>query len=385
MPRPGAGRRVRPEPAVPTRSTKANSACPAASRTGFWSSITKSGTDPSRERAVGRRQRSGARWRRLPRRRSCPPSSPPRPPCCRSRNSPISRRSTDLADPFRDADFTRWRSLSAREDMRFIGVALPRLLARPPWEDDPRADRRLSLCGVCARAPRPRVDERRLRLRRRGRARLRATIPGRPTCAAPRPIASAAASSTDLPIEPFRTDPDQIWVRCAARDRLTDRQEASLVEAGLMPLSALPLRRGSGVRRGRAACRRRQRYHRPDRRRGQRQCAAVRRRSTRCCARRASPITSRCIGRDMVGSFKTAEEIEAQLQGWLTHLRQLATCPAGRRCGRAIRWSAAGSRCANGRADPACFGCVILLQPHFQLDDVDGVLPPRHRHHRAGR
>src|SRR5262249_57927064 len=43
----------------------------------------------------------------------------------------------DLADPFRGPEFTRWRSLSSREDMRFIGVTLPRVLARPPWEDDP--------------------------------------------------------------------------------------------------------------------------------------------------------------------------------------------------------------------------------------------------------
>ena len=39
------------------------------------------------------------------------------------------------------AEFTRWRSLSSREDMRFIAVTLPRVLARPPWQDDPaRAD-----------------------------------------------------------------------------------------------------------------------------------------------------------------------------------------------------------------------------------------------------
>jgi len=49
--------------------------------------------------------------------------------------------STDVSDPFRGPEFARWRGLSSREDMRFIGVALPRVLARPPWEDDPaRAD-----------------------------------------------------------------------------------------------------------------------------------------------------------------------------------------------------------------------------------------------------
>src|SRR5258707_12302739 len=45
---------------------------------------------------------------------------------------------------------------------------------------------------------------------------------------------------TDLPIEPFRTDPDHVWVRPPLDLVLPDRMEASLVEAGLMPLSALP-------------------------------------------------------------------------------------------------------------------------------------------------
>ncbi len=44
--------------------------------------------------------------------------------------------STDLAAPLRNAEHARWRSLSSRPDMRFVGVALPRVLARPPWEDD---------------------------------------------------------------------------------------------------------------------------------------------------------------------------------------------------------------------------------------------------------
>src|SRR5207249_6959851 len=47
----------------------------------------------------------------------------------------------DVSDPFRTEEFRRWRSLSSRPDMRFIGLTLPRVLARPPWQDDPaRAD-----------------------------------------------------------------------------------------------------------------------------------------------------------------------------------------------------------------------------------------------------
>jgi type VI secretion system protein ImpD/type VI secretion system protein ImpC len=48
----------------------------------------------------------------------------------------------DVAAPLRNAEHARWRSLASRADMRFVGVALPRLLARPPWQDDgTRTDR----------------------------------------------------------------------------------------------------------------------------------------------------------------------------------------------------------------------------------------------------
>ena len=55
---------------------------------------------------------------------------------------------------------------------------------------------------------------------------------------------------TDLPMEPFSTDPDHVWVRDPVEIVLTDRQERSLVDAGLMPLSALPYSEEAGVRRG---------------------------------------------------------------------------------------------------------------------------------------
>src|SRR4051794_29924504 len=47
----------------------------------------------------------------------------------------------DITAPLRNADHARWRGLAARADMRFVGVALPRMLARAPWQDDgTRAD-----------------------------------------------------------------------------------------------------------------------------------------------------------------------------------------------------------------------------------------------------
>ena len=50
--------------------------------------------------------------------------------------------SLDLSVVLRGGEYQRWRNIGNQDDLRFIGVALPRLLARPPWPDDgTRADR----------------------------------------------------------------------------------------------------------------------------------------------------------------------------------------------------------------------------------------------------
>jgi type VI secretion system ImpC/EvpB family protein len=273
---------------------------------------------------------------------------------------------TELADPFRDAEFARWRSLSTREDLRFIAVTLPRVLARPPWDDDPArtdgfryaeyapgADCRVWMSAVFAFAAVV------------GRAFTNHSWPADVRGAAIDYIGGGLV--TDLPIEPFRTDSDHTWVRPPLDVVFSDRIEAALVETGLMPVSALPYGEEavfSAVRSLQA----------PASHIGPTAAAAnanarlsAQINSMLCVSRFAHYI--KVIGRDMVGSFRTAEEIETQLQGWLTGFvnSNLSGGPEMR-----ARFPLVNARVSvrerPGR--PGVFGCVILLQPHFQLDDV---------------
>ncbi|MBV9966174.1 MAG: type VI secretion system contractile sheath large subunit, partial [Alphaproteobacteria bacterium] len=147
--------------------------------------------------------------------------------------------STDVSDPFRGPEFTRWRGLSTREDMRFLGVTLPRVLARAPWEDDPaRTD------GFRYAEYAPNADSR--VWMNAGYAFAAVVARAFLNHAWPADVRGSEVDYvggglvTDLPIEPFRTDPDHVWVRPPLDLILSDRMEAALVEAGLMPLSALP-------------------------------------------------------------------------------------------------------------------------------------------------
>jgi type VI secretion system protein ImpD/type VI secretion system protein ImpC len=273
---------------------------------------------------------------------------------------------TELQDPFRGAEFSRWRTLATREDIRFIALALPRVLARPPWEDDPaRTD------GFRYAEYAPGADSR--VWMSAGYAFAAVVARAFTNHSWPADVRGAETDYiggglvTDLPIEPFRTDSGHAWVRPPLDILFSDRVEAALVEAGLMPLSALPYCEEavfSAVRSMQA----------PATYMGATGPAAnanarlsVQINSMLCVSRFAHYV--KVIGRDMVGSFKTAEEVEAQLQSWLMSYvnTSLSAGPEMR-----ARYPLVNARVTvrerPGR--PGVYGCVVMLQPHFQLDDV---------------
>jgi type VI secretion system protein ImpD/type VI secretion system protein ImpC len=272
----------------------------------------------------------------------------------------------DLADPFRGPEFAPWRALSSREDMRFIGITLPRVLARPPWEEDPaRAD------GFRYKEFAPEISSR--VWMSAGYAFAAVVARAFVNHAWPAGVRGSetdfvgAGLVTDLPIEPFRTDPDHVWVRPSLDLVLSDRLEASLVEAGLMPLSALPYSEEAVFSAVRS-------LQVPASYAGRTAAAAnanarlsAQLNSMLCVSRFAHYIKIK--GRELVGSFNTADEIERRLQQWLIGYvnSNLEAGPESR-----ARFPLVAGRVSvhelSGR--PGVFGCIMHLQPHFQLDDV---------------
>ena len=78
------------------------------------------------------------------------------------------------------------------------------------------------------------------------------------------------------------------------------------------------------------------------------------------------------MGRDMVGSALTADVVERRLQKWLdTYVNSNVS---GGRDSRAREPLVAGRVTVTERPGrPGVFGCVVQLQPHFQLDDVSAT------------
>ena len=86
-----------------------------------------------------------------------------------------------------------------------------------------------------------------------------------------------------------------------------------------------------------------------------------------CASRFAHHV--KVMGRDMVGSFQTADAIQRRLQSWLQGY--VNTNITGSGDARARYPLVAGDVEVRDKAGkPGVFGCVIRLQPHHQLDDV---------------
>jgi type VI secretion system protein ImpD/type VI secretion system protein ImpC len=266
-------------------------------------------------------------------------------------------------------EHARWRGLANRADLRFIGVTLPRLLARPPWRDDPlrvdrfryveRAPDWASRCWMSAAYAFAACACRAYALHG-----WPADVRGVETDRVGGGLVEHVAE------EPFASGPREAWWRVPAEISLSDRQERQLVDAGLIPVCALPYTREMvfGAVRSLQA---------PARHMGQNAAAAdasarlsAQVNALLCAARFAHYI--KVMGRDMVGSIQTAGDIQRRLHGWLqTYVNANRNATGEQRARYPLAEGQISVEEKPGK--PGVFGCTVHLRPHHQLDDVSAT------------
>ncbi|MEA2727548.1 MAG: type secretion system protein ImpD [Acetobacteraceae bacterium] len=274
--------------------------------------------------------------------------------------------STDIAAALRDGEHARWRALTTGEDTRFLCVTVPRVLARPRWLAGSQA-----MAGLCYEEYAPKPRHRTWSVA--GYA-FAATV-ARAQAAFNWPADVRGVSTdriggglvTELTAEPFVLGADTIWNRPPLDLALTDRQEQDLVLAGLMPLNTLPYGDAAfaSVHSVQA------RYADPVGREPTAASANLRlsaQISAMLCVSRFAHYV-KVIGRELTGAFLTAPEIERRLQHWLSSYTNASQSPDP---DARARHPLVSSRVSVHELSdqPGSFGCVIHLQPYYQLDDV---------------
>ena len=183
-----------------------------------------------------------------------------------------------------------------------------------------------------------------------------------------------------VPLEPFRTDPGSVWVRNPVEIVWNDRQERALLDAGLMPLSAVPFSEELvfGAVRSLLVP---QRYQGPNAEAAEANARLSSQINSILCASRFAHHL-KMKGRQMVGSFKTADEIERLLQEWLTQYVN-ANRSAGGEIARALpAGRRPGHGAANWPASPAASAASSNCS-RTTSSTTFGRVPTRHRSRRS--
>jgi type VI secretion system protein ImpD/type VI secretion system protein ImpC len=172
---------------------------------------------------------------------------------------------------------------------------------------------------------------------------------------------------TDLAPEPFASGPPYAWPRTAIEYKFGSRQEQALVDVGLMPVSSLPF--GPDMVFGAVRS-----MQAPASYTGATAAAAEANArlsaqiNSMLCASRFAHLL-KVMGRDMVGSFRTSDEIERHLNRWLQEYVNTDIDNTGESRARfPLVEGEVQVRERPGR--PGVFGCIMRLRPHYQLDDV---------------
>ncbi|MGD8932864.1 MAG: type VI secretion system contractile sheath large subunit [Chromatiales bacterium] len=271
----------------------------------------------------------------------------------------------NLPRTFQQTEYLKWRSFRDSEDARFLGLVLPRVLMRLPYEDlggrsdafrfveevsGPDSSRYLWGTAVYAFGS--------VLSRAFSQSGWPANIQG-----VERGVETGGLV-TGLPLHGFNTDLVGVANKYSTDVLITDTQEKELGELGFIPLCYCKDTRWCAFY-GSASIQKPKVYDEV--------AATVNARLSAmlqymfCVSRFAHYL--KIIGRDRVGSFATAQQCETYLQRWLLNYTIDADDATLDTKARApLREGKVEVREKPGK--PGSFNCVMHLRPHFQLDQV---------------
>ena len=215
----------------------------------------------------------------------------------------------DLTKIFLTPEYAGWRSLRESEDSRYIGLAMPRFLARLPYgaKTDPVED--FDFEEITGAADHSKYTWANSAYAMAVNITRSFKLYG--WCSRIRGIESGGAVES-LPVHTFPTDDGGVDMKCPTEIAITDRREAELAKNGFMPLLH---RKNSDFAAfiGAQSLQKPFEYDDPD-------ATANANLSARlpylfACCRFAHYL--KCIVRDKIGSFKERADMQLWLQNWI--------------------------------------------------------------------
>ena len=280
----------------------------------------------------------------------------------------------ELTTAMKGAEYARWRALQARDDSRFLAVALPRFLLRGPRSAAPEP----ALCGshgpgaldgFMFQETTARGGDRCLWgnaafafaavvIRAFGRSGWMADIRGAPL------DRIAGGIVPDLPADGFGTDRRGVAQRPPVECILTQDQARDLSEFGMMPLQSVPFTEHAAFYSTPSIYVPRN----PSLNRGVSHAALSGQLQYVLCVSRFAHYI-RILARESVGRWTTAEDCEKYINRWLRdYLEGTDSATPEAKARRPLREGKVVVRETPGRV--GAFTAQITLKPHHQLDTL---------------
>lgn len=268
----------------------------------------------------------------------------------------------DLSSLFTTALHAEWRSLRDSEESRYLGLTLPRVLARRPYgaksdpvdefdfeEDTAGADSSKFTWMNSAYAMAVNINR---------------SFKLYGWCSRIRGIESGG-SVENLPTHTFPTDDGGVDMKCPTEIAISDRREAELAKNGFMPLLHKKNTDFAAFI-GAQSLQKPAKYEDPDATANANLAARLPYLFATC--RFAHYL--KAMVRDKVGSFKEREDMQAFLQGWI--LQYVHGDPAHASEQEKAEKPLAGAEVVveDVEGDPGYYSAKFYLRPHYQLEGL---------------
>jgi type VI secretion system protein ImpC len=268
----------------------------------------------------------------------------------------------DLTKIFTTPEYAAWRSLRESEDSRYIGLAMPRFLARLPYgaktdpveefdfeEDTAGADHARYAWANAAYAMATNITR---------------SFKLYGWCSRIRGIESGG-SVEGLPVHTFPTDDGGVDMKCPTEIAISDRREAELAKNGFMPLVH---RKNSDFAAfiGAQSLQKPAEYDDPDATANAN--LAARLPYMFACCRFAHYL--KCIVRDKVGSFKERADMHRWLNNWVMNYVDGDPANSSEITKAQKPLAAAEVTVEEVEGNPGYYSSKFFLRPHYQLEGL---------------
>jgi type VI secretion system protein ImpC len=268
----------------------------------------------------------------------------------------------DLTKIFQNTEYAAWRSLRESEDARYLGLVMPRFLARLPYgirtnpvdsfdfeEETDGSDHNNYAWSNAAYAMAANINR---------------SFKEYGWCTAIRGVESGGAVE-DLPCHTFPSDDGGVDMKCPTEIAISDRREAELAKNGFMPLVH---RKNSDFAAfiGAQSLQKPTEYHDPDATANAR--LAARLPYLFACCRFAHYL--KCIVRDKIGSFRERDEMERWLNDWVMNYVDGDPANSSQETKSRKPLAAAEVSVEEQEDNPGYYAAKFFLRPHYQLEGL---------------